>query len=450
LEAVRSPAVASEVCYENVANCGFAGMVTFGTEKALMAKPTQKTKGGELPLTRTITNRQPCALRKRKASDPDRKVSVQGARRGGTIKLLLQLGEDGVEGAVDSETERIVPASLVPVRPSQKKSHTKRAIEARMAKPIEDPAVETASATPEAGAADFLSKAKRILEGYGPSIQLPKSFAKLRPAHFAAAAAVVAALACGFLLGGLGGEPQTARPVPAPDDAIAEMDKAMALLSAGDSTGALALLGGVEKKHGGAPSLDYMAALAALHAGDTDAAGKHAKASIEKNERVSDALVLQSMIEVSPPSSRTLIRDPKSVREALLRRSIAHDPANPFPMVELAGVLRSQGRVEEALAVLKGAKDRLHPVDTHVVVETSLLLAELQTKVDAELPPAAEDGPLPEMFASVYISLRKGRADLASKALERCRRLSGPDLFDYVMGDPAFASLRGREIPGAM
>ena len=425
-------------------------MDAFGTEKALMAKPTQETKVAGIPSKRTKSTLQPRARRGRKAFDPAQKVSVQGARRGGTVKLLLQLGEDVVEGARDSETERIVPASLVPVRPSQKKSHTKRAIEARMAKPIEDPAAETAPTPPEAGAADFLSKTKRILDGYGPSIQLPKSFAKLRPAHFAAAAAVVAALACGFLLGGPGGEPQTARPVPAPADAIVEMDKAMALLSAGDPAGALALLGGVEKKHGGAPSLDYMMALAALHAGDTAAAGRHAKASIEKNERVSDALVLQSMVEVSPPSSGTLIRDPKFVREALLRRAIAHDPFNPFPMVELAGVLRSQGRGEEALAALKGAKDRLHPVDTHVVVETSLLLAELQAKADSELPAAAEDGPLPEMFASVYISLRKGRADLAAKALERCRRLSSPDLFGYIIGDPAFASLRGGEIPGAM
>ena len=71
-------------------------------------------------------------------------------------------------------------------------------------------------------------------------------------------------------------------------------------------------------------------------------------------------------------------------------------------------------------------------------------------KVLLQLPPAAEDGPLPEMFASVYISLRQGRADLAAKALERCRRLSSPDLFGYVMGDPAFASLRGWALPGAM
>ncbi|MFM8364274.1 MAG: tetratricopeptide repeat protein [Verrucomicrobiota bacterium] len=386
-----------------------------------------------------------------KVCDPVQNVSVLGAKRGGTVKLVLQLGEDGDNGVVDSEKERIVPASLVPVRPSQKKSQAKRATQARMVKLIEAPVAEPLPAPPEAGeAVDFLSKIKRFFDGYGPCIRIPESFAKIRPAYFAAATAVAAAMACGFLLGGAGGERQTARPVPAPDAAIVEMDKAMALLYAGDPAGALALLDGVEKKHGGAPSLDYMIALAALHAGDTAAAGRHAKASIEKNERVSDSLVLQSMVEVSPPSSETLIRDPKFVREALLRRAIAHDPANPFPMVELAGVLRSQGRGEEALAALRSAKDRLHPVDTHVVVETSLLLAELQAKADSELPAAAEDGPLPEMFASVYISLRKGRADLAAKALERCRRLSSPDLFGYVMGDPAFASLRGGELPGAM
>ena len=411
-----------------------------------MTRPTPETRvEAPLPSKRNKSPRQKC-----KGRTQVRKVSVRGGKGGRTIKLVLQLGGDAADGTMDAETERVVPASLVPVRPCQKKSRTKCAIKARTAMPIEAPVAETAPAPPEAGAADFPAKAKRFLEGYAPPFRFPEKISGIRPAQLAAAAAIVAALVFGFLLGGPGGGPKTAEAVPASDAALAEMDQAMALLSAGDPAGALALLGAVEKKHGGAPSLDYLAALAALHAGDTAAAGRHAKASIAKNERVSDSLVLQSMVEVSPPSSGTLIRDPKSVREALLRRAIAHDPANPFPMVELAGVLRSQGRGAEALAALKGAKDRLHPVDTHVVVEASLLLAELQNMADAELPPAAEDGPLPEMFASVYISLRQGRADLAAKALERCRRLSSPDLFGYVMGDPAFASLRGWALPGAM
>lgn len=398
----------------------------------------------------TAAPAKPRTRRVRKAAKAGPKVSVRSARRGGTINLVVHLDGDSVETGTGAVAERVVPASLVPVRPCQKKSRTRRATAAPLPKKLEAPPAEPAPSAPGPAGGDFLAEAKRFLEGYGPSIRFPKKLSKIRPAQLAAAAAIAAALVFGFLLGGPGGEPKTAEAVPASDAALAEMDQAMALLSKGDPAGALALLGGVEKKHGGAPSLDYLAALAALHAGDTAAAERHAKASIAKNERVSDALVLQSMVEVSPPSSGTLIRDPKSVRESLLRRAVAHDPANPFPMVELAGVLRSQGRGAEALAALKGAKDRLHPVDTHVVVETSLLLAELQAKGDSELPAAAEDGPLPEMFASVYISLRKGRADLAAKALERCRRLSSPDLFGYVMGDPAFASLRGGELPGAM
>jgi hypothetical protein len=141
---------------------------------------------------------------------------------------------------------------------------------------------------------------------------------------------------------------------------------------------------------------------------------------------------------IAGAGGKSSLRDPKIVRESLLREAVNADIANPFPMIELASFLRGQKRDEEALDLLSAANARLHPIDTHVVVQTSIQLMKLQQMPDDELPSASSEGSITEIFSSVYISLRKKDYNQAAIALEKGRHQASPDLFAYLIKDPVF------------
>ena len=258
-----------------------------------------------------------------------------------------------------------------------------------------------------------------------------------------AAVAVFGLLLAGFFMGTLQSRtaPETeaatlAKPSP---ELVKELNEALALIESGESSGALRKIQVLSAKHPDVSSLDYLAALAALQAGDFKTAHEKASLSITKNQKVSDSLVLLSMSEsVGGTSGGSSLRDPKIVRESLLREAVTADVASPFPMIELASFLRSQKRDEEALELLRAANARLHPIDTHVVVETSIQLMKLQQMPDEQLPSASSEGSITEIFASVYISLRKKDYKQAAIALKKGRHQASPDLFAYLINDPVF------------
>lgn len=258
-----------------------------------------------------------------------------------------------------------------------------------------------------------------------------------------AALAVVGLFLMGLLIGSLQSRtaPETgavtlAKPSP---QLVKELNAALALIALGAADEALQKIQVLSATHPHVSSLDYLAALAALQAGDLKIAQEKASLSISKNQKVSDSLVLLSMTESgSGAGENSGLRDLKIVRESLLREAVNTDVSNPSPMIELASFLRSQKRDDEALELLHAANARLHPIDTHVVVETSIQLMKLQQTPDHELPLACQEGSITEIFSSIYISLRKKDYTQASIALDKCRHQASPDLFAYIINDPVF------------
>ena len=220
---------------------------------------------------------------------------------------------------------------------------------------------------------------------------------------------------------------------------VKELNEALALIDSGQSSEAFQKIQALSAKHPDVSSLDYLAALSAMQAGDLQTAQEKAALSITKNQKVSDSLVLLSMTESGTGTGgESSLRDPKIVRESLLREAVNADVANPFPMIELASLLRGQKRDDEALELLRAAHARMHPIDTHVVVQTSIQLMKLQQTPDEELPAASSEGSITEIFSSVYISLRKKDYNQAAIAIEKGRHQVSPDLFAYLIRDPVF------------
>jgi len=278
----------------------------------------------------------------------------------------------------------------------------------------------------------------------------PFGFFKQRPRLLVATSAA-ALLGIGLFLGSLlgGGKSEDAKNASAsPGPAVfQEINDALAHIESGDSSEALRKIQNLSLKHPDISSLDYLAALAAMQSGDFKTAQEKASLSIQKNQKVSDSLVLLSMSEsLAGGSEKSSLRDPKLVRESLLRQAVESDVSNPFPMIELASFLRSQNRDEEALQLLKAANCRLHPIDTHVVVATSLQLMRLQQTPDEKLPEVVNEGSISDIFASIYISLRKKDYNQAAIALEKGRHQASPDLFSYLINDPVFKPFRAEPV----
>lgn len=221
---------------------------------------------------------------------------------------------------------------------------------------------------------------------------------------------------------------------------LADLDRAMADLRAGESDKAVKKLQELEGSKADVASLTYLLAVAAVQNGDIPLAEAKTAESIAKHERISDSLALQAVLETQKGADASIKKfgDTRMRSELLLRQAILADAANPFPMVELATLLRYQKRTDEALALLRAARSRLNPVDSHSVVDVTIELATLQEIPDADLPQIAEPGKdLVSSFSAAYIAMRKGNFDQAAEWVKIARKMASADLFDYLINDPA-------------
>lgn len=229
------------------------------------------------------------------------------------------------------------------------------------------------------------------------------------------------------------------------------LNQALEDLRYGSSERAVQTLAELNKKNPGVSSVCYLLALAAMQAGDKDLAEKCAMESVGKNEKVSDSLALLAVLATQRGGGKSLsLIDPKIQAEQFLRQSILADAANPAPYIELASLLRYQGKNQEALGLMKAAKARLNPVDSHLVVDVTIGLLALQKLSDEEIAGISKDAEQ-EMHPLVqaYIAMRKGDFSQAAEILEKTKKRMAADVFDYLINDPAmrlFAqepSLRG-------
>jgi hypothetical protein len=271
---------------------------------------------------------------------------------------------------------------------------------------------------------------------------------------FALAAAVVASVICSIAFWNLGFgagvvsliEEETKERVTVSKEFLADLDQALADLRAGETDKAVKKLRELEGAKTGVASLTYLLAIAAVQNGDIPLAEAKTAESISKRERISDSLALQAVLETQKRSdpSRQKFGDTRPRTEALLRQAMLADEANPFPMVELATLLRYQKRTDEALALLRGARSRLNPVDSHSVVDVTIELATLQETPDDQLPQIAEPGKdLVSAFSAAYAAMRKGDFDRAADIAKTARKMAAADLFDYLINDPAIRRYAG-------
>jgi len=235
-------------------------------------------------------------------------------------------------------------------------------------------------------------------------------------------------------------EEATKERVTASKEFLADLDQALADLRAGNTDKAVKKLRELEDAKTDVASLTYLLAVAAVQNGDIPLAEAKTAESISKRERISDSLALQAVLETQKRSDPSLQKfgDTRPRTEALLRQAMLADEANPFPMIELATLLRYQKRTEEALSLLRGARSRLNPVDSHSVVDVTIGLAALQDTPDDQLPQIADPGKdFVSAFSGAYVAMRKGDFDRAADIAKTARKMLSADLFDYLINDPA-------------
>ena len=226
----------------------------------------------------------------------------------------------------------------------------------------------------------------------------------------------------------------------APKEFLGELNQALADLRGGNTDKAEKKLLELEKTNPDVASLTYLLSMAAVQNGNIKLAEAKTAESIDKRERISDSLALQAVLETQKASDPSIEKfgDPRVRSETLLRQAMLADAANPFPMIELATLLRYQKRGDEALALLRGARSRLNPVDSHTVIDVTIGLSTLEDTPDSDLPQIAD--PVKDSisaFSAAYIAMRKGDFDQAAAILKTARKMTAPDLFDYLINDPA-------------
>jgi tetratricopeptide (TPR) repeat protein len=233
-----------------------------------------------------------------------------------------------------------------------------------------------------------------------------------------------------------------------PSQAESRLDSALTELREGDPAQAAAVLETLAAEYPDVPSLHYLAALAATQAGDAPAAAGHAYASIKRGEKVSDSLVVLSILEsqkAALPASEKM-GDPHLRARELLEEAIAADPANPGPRMELGSLQRYMQDRDAAARSFRAAKARLHPVDSHLAADVTLALLEVEllpAKGMEVREPDTDD--VRVLFPAAFVAMRKDNFPLAIRILERCRTGLTPDLFLYLMNDPAFRRFAYRE-----
>jgi len=265
---------------------------------------------------------------------------------------------------------------------------------------------------------------------------------------YALALGLVAAIVCSIVSWNVGFgagvqnslDEETKEKVTVSKEFPGELDAALADLRSGETGKAVKKLQELEGANADVASLTYLLAMAAVQNGDIKLAEAKTAESIDKRERISDSLALQAVLETQKASDISIEKfgDPRIRSESLLRQAMLADTANPFPMIELATLLRYQKRSEEALALLRGARSRLNPVDSHTVIDVTIGLSTLENTPDSDLPQIAEPGKDPiSAFSAAYIAMRKGNFDQAAGILKMAGKMTAPDLFDYLINDPA-------------
>lgn len=214
------------------------------------------------------------------------------------------------------------------------------------------------------------------------------------------------------------------------EENLQQLDAALQLLRDHDGVGAFQALHNLAAENPKVPSIRYAAAMAAMVADYRNDARRLLEASISDGDRVSDSLALTAAIEGEAHSTAN--------REMLLRSAIVADPMNPYPFLELANVLRSLGRADEALPVLKSAKLRLLPADSHAVVDTTLALLKLEQEESSDVPEQiAATGIAERDFPAAYALLKQENFDAAAALLSETEKQISPDLFNFLINDPA-------------
>lgn len=226
------------------------------------------------------------------------------------------------------------------------------------------------------------------------------------------------------------------------------LEDALKQLRLGETKPAMEKLVLLESQNPDLPSLSYLKALVALQNGDIAVASAGAEASIRKNERISDALAVNAAVE----GLKTGGSDWKSMGDADARAmsylcdAIKADAANPYPYVELAMRQRSQGHTEDARRLLESAQLRLPPIDTYVVIDTTLLLMRLQKEPDDRLPDDIDPDKNPaSLMGASYVAMRHGDFARAGKLLETAKHRMPPDLYYYLIADPAFRDFSAQQ-----
>jgi len=194
-------------------------------------------------------------------------------------------------------------------------------------------------------------------------------------------------------------------------------------------------------------SISYLTALAALQGGDFRAAAQEIALAQRSAEKASDAYALGATWEnlergLGPERST----DERAERvESLLRQAIAADQANPGPRLELGMQMRARGEREAALAMLASARLRLQPVDPAVTVDTTLLLIELEQKPTELLPTNLDpDKNTASLLGAAYVAMRQEDYASIIRLLKKARERLKPELYNYLIADPAFAPYRTR------
>lgn len=217
------------------------------------------------------------------------------------------------------------------------------------------------------------------------------------------------------------------------------VDQALSSLSS-DPKGSLEKLLPLETERPDVASLTYLVALAAIRGGDDDLAEKKIAETIAKNERVSDALALQALVELHHQKNESyVVLGSTAVRyESLLRQAILADSANPVPYLRLGLFMWEQKRNGEALQYLRSARLRLNATDSFIMADICLALLKLEDTPDAELPAeTGKHGPV-ALFSSAYVAAQKKDFTGAAEILSGCREAVPPAVFSSVLSTPVF------------
>jgi tetratricopeptide (TPR) repeat protein len=226
-------------------------------------------------------------------------------------------------------------------------------------------------------------------------------------------------------------------PPAIPPEFQASIDSALKAYNKGNAADAVEILSGVYRKNQTIPSTCYLMALTAIQSGNLQIASEKVDESIFKGERLSDSLALKAAIEMEK-SNKGGMGDPKVRAESLLRSAMAADVSNPRPYIELASLLRFQGRNDEARQLFEAASVRLNPVEGQALVDTSLSLLNLQQTPDDKLPVNLDSDKDPRSLVSAaYAAMRKNDIPAVKALLAKARDRLSPPLYDYLMNDPA-------------